>query len=72
MQSPIYQTRQRGERTRLRITFTTPALAFMAVIRPEYFDFFVGSMQGMIMLAVFSTMMLIGFLWARSIVKVEV
>lgn len=46
-------------------------LAFMAVARPEYFSFFLTGF-GLIILALCAVMMLLGYLWARSIVKVEV
>lgn len=47
-------------------------LGFMAIIRREYFDFFVGTPVGLMMLGVCAVMMFMGFMWARSIVKVEI
>ncbi len=47
-------------------------LAFMAVVRPEYFNFFITTPKGLVMLLSGSIAMLMGFLWARSIVAVEV
>ncbi len=46
-------------------------LAFLAVARPDYFAFFMTGF-GLIVLALCGVMMLCGWLWARSIVKVEV
>jgi tight adherence protein B len=46
-------------------------LAFLAVARPEYFAFFMTGF-GIIILGLCGVMMLCGYLWARSIVKVEV
>jgi len=46
-------------------------LAFLAVARPEYFAFFMTGF-GLIILALCGVMMFLGWLWARSIVKVEV
>ncbi len=47
-------------------------LAFMAVVRPEYFNFFITTPKGIVMLIGGSIAMLLGFLWARTIVAVEV
>lgn len=47
-------------------------LLFMAFVRPAYFQFFVGTGTGMIMLTIAAVMQLMGFLWARTIVRVEV
>ena len=45
---------------------------FTAVTRPEYFSIFLTTLPGIVMLVMGSIMMLLGYLWARSIVKVEV
>jgi len=47
-------------------------LAFMSVVRPEYFNFFLTTSKGIAMLIGGSIAMLLGFLWARTIVSVEV
>jgi tight adherence protein B len=47
-------------------------LCFMAVVRPEYFNFFVTTAAGMAMLGGCAVMMLMGYLWARVLVRVEV
>ncbi|MGB5015859.1 MAG: type II secretion system F family protein [Candidatus Nanopelagicales bacterium] len=47
-------------------------LAFIAVVRPEYFHFFISTVIGMMMLGLVAIMMLCGYLWARTIVNVEV
>jgi len=47
-------------------------LAFMAVIRPEYFMFFLTTAIGMVMLGVAAIMLLCGYLWGRAVVKVEI
>ncbi|MEI6622243.1 MAG: type II secretion system F family protein [Actinomycetes bacterium] len=47
-------------------------LIFMAFARPEYFAFFIGTSAGLIMLTCGSIAMLIGYLWARTIVRIEV
>ncbi|MFT6563902.1 MAG: tight adherence protein B [Actinomycetes bacterium] len=47
-------------------------LAFMSVVRPEYFNFFITTQKGIAMLIGGSLAMLLGFLWARAIVAVEV
>ncbi|MEI8080910.1 MAG: type II secretion system F family protein [Actinomycetes bacterium] len=47
-------------------------LIFMAFARPEYFNFFIGTGAGLIMLTCGSIAMLIGYLWARTIVRIEV
>ncbi|MFZ1855403.1 MAG: type II secretion system F family protein [Candidatus Nanopelagicales bacterium] len=47
-------------------------LAFIAVVRPEYFHFFISTVIGLMMLGMVAIMMLCGYLWARTIVNVEV
>lgn len=47
-------------------------LAAMSIIRPEYFEFFIGTTLGYVVLFVGGTMMLVGYFWGRAIVKVEV
>ncbi len=47
-------------------------LLAMAVIRRQYFDFFVTTMYGWMALGACGVLMLCGYLWARSIVRVEV
>jgi len=44
---------------------------FSALTRPEYFQIFLTTVPGMMMLGIGSIMMLLGYLWARSIVNVE-
>ncbi len=46
--------------------------AFSAVTRPEYFQLFYTTLPGIVMLIASVIMMILGYLWARSIVKVEV
>jgi Flp pilus assembly protein TadB len=45
---------------------------FSALTRPEYFRIFYTTVPGVIMLVMGILMMTAGYLWARSIVKVEV
>lgn len=45
---------------------------FSALTRPEYFQIFYTTVPGVIMLVMGILMMIAGYLWARSIVKVEV
>lgn len=45
---------------------------FTAITRPEYFNIFLTTVPGLVMLVLGTIMMLLGYLWARSIVKVEV
>lgn len=45
---------------------------FSALTRPEYFQIFLTTVPGMVMLVMGSIMMLLGYLWARAIVNVEV
>ncbi|NQU37311.1 MAG: type II secretion system F family protein [Actinobacteria bacterium] len=47
-------------------------LVFMAVVRPEYFNYFITTSKGIAMLIGGSVAMLLGYLWARAIVAVEV
>lgn len=47
-------------------------LAYMAVIRPEYFNLFLTTSIGIALLSGCAIMMFIGYIWARSIVRVEV
>lgn len=47
-------------------------LLFMSVVRPEYFNYFITTSKGIVMLIGGSIAMLLGFLWARTIVRVEV
>ena len=46
--------------------------AFSALTRPEYFQIFLTTVPGMMMLIIGSVMMLLGYLWARAIVNVEI
>lgn len=45
---------------------------FSALTRPDYFQIFLTTVPGIAMLIIGTIMMLLGYLWARSIVKVEV
>jgi tight adherence protein B len=47
-------------------------LFLMAFTRRDYFQFFIGTLPGAMMLGVGAIMLTLGYLWARSIVKVEV
>ena len=47
-------------------------LVYMALLRKDYFNYFITTGPGFIMLVVGGVMMLMGYLWSRSIVKVEV
>lgn len=45
---------------------------FSAITRPEYFQIFYTTLPGVVMLFCSVIMMIMGYLWARAIVKVEV
>ena len=47
-------------------------LAYMAVVRREYFNYFLTTSIGIIMLSGCGLMMFVGYIWARAVVKVEV
>lgn len=47
-------------------------LIYMAMVRREYFNYFLTTTIGIIMLAGCGLMMFVGYIWARAVVKVEV
>lgn len=61
-------------RMSLWVLMALPVLVgmFSALTRPEYFQIFLTTVPGLAMLVIGTIMMLLGYLWARSIVKVEV
>lgn len=47
-------------------------LMYMSVVKRDYFEFFISTPLGLAMLGGGATAMLLGYLWARSIVRIEV
>lgn len=47
-------------------------LLYMSMVKRDYFEFFISTPLGLAMLGGGATAMLLGYLWARSIVRIEV